>query len=341
MIVFCGYANTDLTVRVPALPGAGARVQASEVRFGEGGMAANASVAAARMGADAWFAGVVGSDPLSAAFLRTLDADGVTTTWTTRTGRLTTAVVLLTPDGERSIISQDDEVDTGHIAEVLRSARTAGADWLYLDGYRFPEAAAVLSDPPGAGPRVVVDLDGCDVPAAMQAALSAADHAIGGRTQVTELLGGDGDHDGDRGDTALVRAAVDHQVHLVVTDGPRGWTLLTPGGERHEGAAITVDTVDATGAGDCFAGTYCAELDRGTAPPDAARIAAVAAGLSCTRPGSRDGLPRREAVEGYLAAHPDARFESRPGTPADPTAARAPGAARSEGEETETWSDVR
>jgi sugar/nucleoside kinase (ribokinase family) len=94
---------------------------------------------------------------------------------------------------------------------------------------------------------------------------------------------------------------VNHQVNLVVTDGARGWTLFTPGGERHAGPAIEVTAVDATGAGDCFAGAYCAELDRGASPPEAARLAAVAAGLSCTRPGARDGLPSREEVLAYLA----------------------------------------
>ncbi|MEU5878721.1 carbohydrate kinase family protein [Spirillospora sp. NPDC047279] len=298
MIIFCGYANADLTVGVPVLPGPAARVQATSVRRGEGGMGANAAVAAARMGAESCFAGVVGPDPLSTAFLETLAGDGVGTDWTARTGTLTTAVVLLTPDGERSIISQDDQVTPEHVAGVVRTAREAGAGWLYLDGYRFPEAVNALGGE--GGPRVVVDLDGCDGPDGMRAALSAADHVIVGRAQAAALLG---DLD------VLADAAVAHRVNMVVTDGPRGWTLLTSEGVRHDGRAIEVDTVDATGAGDCFAGTYCAELDRGSAPLEAARFAAVAAGLSCTRPGARDGLPRREDVIAHIDSHP----ESHPG----------------------------
>lgn len=294
MIVFCGYANADLTVAVPELPGPGARVQATCVRRGDGGMAANAAAAAARMGADARFAGVLGTDPLSTEFLESLAADGVRTDWTSRTGTLTTAVVLLTPDGERSIISQDDQVTTGHVADVAARARAAGADWLYLDGYRFPAAAAVLGGP--RGPALVVDLDGCDGPQATRAALGAADHAIVGRAQAAAHLGGDAD--------AFAAAATAHRVNLVVTDGARGWTLFTPDGERHGGQAIKVTAVDATGAGDCFAGAYCAELDRGASAPAAARVAAVAAGLSCTRPGARDGLPRREAVLVHIQATP-------------------------------------
>ncbi|MFC9224126.1 carbohydrate kinase family protein [Streptomyces hygroscopicus] len=306
MIVFCGYANIDLTVGVPRLPAPGARVQATAVRHGHGGMAANASVAAARTGADAWFAGVVGPDPRSTAFLAALDADGVRTDWTARTGTLTTAVVLLTPDGERAVISQDDELDARHITRTARAAREAGADWLYLDGYRFPGAAAALAEaaagaPSGKpAPGVVVDLDGCDRAEALRTALTTADHAVIGRPLAVALLGGE---------PALAQAAADHDVHLVVTDGARGWTLLTPAGERHAGAAIDVDTVDATGAGDCFTGAYCAELDRGRSPLEAARFAAVAAGLSCTRPGARDGLPDRRAVASWLEAH------ATPGSP--------------------------
>ncbi|MEW2352891.1 carbohydrate kinase family protein [Spirillospora sp. NPDC029432] len=284
MIVFCGYANADMTVGVPVLPGAGERVQATRIDRGDGGMGANAAVAAARMGAGVRFAGVVGDDPMSEVFLARLREDGVDTSWTARGGTLTTSVILLTPDGERSIISQDDELTAAHVAEV--AARVGGDDLLYLDGYRFPEAADVLG-----GVRAVVDLDGAETAAAARAALRAAAHVIVGREQAARLIGDD---------AALAAAAEAAGSHLIVTAGPLGWTLFAPDGERYDGRAISVETVDATGAGDCFAGTYCAEIDRGTAPVEAARFAAVAAGLSCTRPGARDGSPTRAAVRAYL-----------------------------------------
>lgn len=287
MIVFCGYANRDLTVRVPELPGVGARVQATEVCERDGGMGANAAVAAARVGGHARFAGVVGTDARGDEFLRALDRDGVDVSLTTRTGRLTTAVVLLTPDGERAIISQDDELTTARIVDVHA---TAGADWLYLDGYRFPAAHAALRgnrDGDRPGTKVFVDLDGCAGPAAAIAALELAEHAVIGRGLATRLIGGD---------AAVTDVARDHRVRLVVTDGPKGWTLYEPDGARHHGPALPVTVVDTTGAGDCFAGTYCAELDRGAEPVAAARFASAAAGLSCTRPGARDGLPDRRSV---------------------------------------------
>lgn len=288
MIAFCGYANSDLTVAVPVLPGPGDRVQATAVQRSDGGMAANAAVAAARMGARAYFAGAIGADPVSAAFLDALAADGVDTAWTARTGELTTAVILRTPDGERSIISQDDVISTGHLRTVAQAVASAGG-LLYLDGYRFPRAADAAA---GTGVRTVVDLDGCDDLAAALAALTAAEHVVVGRALGTRLFG----------EGRFAELAVEYGTHLVVTAGARGWRLYTPDGQRHADTAIPVEVVDVTGAGDCFTGTYCAELDRGATPPDAARVAGVAAGLSCAHPGARAGAPHRAAVLEFLSS---------------------------------------
>ncbi|MBB3051790.1 sugar/nucleoside kinase (ribokinase family) [Prauserella isguenensis] len=280
MIVFCGYANNDVTASVPALPTAGQRVQAVAVDRGDGGMAANAAAAAARLGAHARFAGAVGTDPLSTAFLDALAADGVDVSLTRRDAQLTTAFVLLTPDGERAIISQDDDLTGTDIAEA---ARRAAGGWLYLDGYRFPEAAPALPD----SARVVVDLDGCETRTAALTALDVAEHVVLGRGQAAALLGDD---------DACASLAHRHGTHLVITDGGRGALLIPPDGRRSRIPSIEVSVVDTTGAGDCFVGAYCTELARGAAPASAARFAAVAAGLSCTRPGARAGLPHRTAV---------------------------------------------
>jgi sulfofructose kinase len=120
MIVFCGYANNDVTVQVPHVPVLGERVQATSIISIDGGMNANAAVSAARMGAAVRFAGAVGSDARSEEFLENLERDGVDTDWAPRDAFLSTAVVLIAEGGDRSIISQDDANDAGRIAAVIR-----------------------------------------------------------------------------------------------------------------------------------------------------------------------------------------------------------------------------
>ncbi|ASR35596.1 hypothetical protein BAY61_11980 [Prauserella marina] len=287
MIVFCGYANSDVTVRVPEMPAAGSRINAHSIQRHDGGMAANAAFAAAKAGATTAFAGVVGDDALSGAFLDTLARAGADVAWTARDGTLTSAIVLVGPEGDRTIISQDDDVDPAHIAATAHRLDELGGGMLYLDGYRFPQAGEAL-----AGRRTVrcaVDLDGCTDPGAARVAAALAEHVVAGPWHAA-LLGPD-----------PAAAAAEHRTTLVVTDGPRGWRLFAPDGSAHSGAAVPVTTVDTTGAGDCFTGSYLARIDGGDDPVTAARYAAVAASLSCTATGARAGIPFPDRVLAMLA----------------------------------------
>ncbi|MBB4932654.1 sugar/nucleoside kinase (ribokinase family) [Lipingzhangella halophila] len=289
MILFCGYANVDVVARIPVLPNGGDRVHAASIDYHHGGMAANAAVAAARMGAAAAFGGAVGSAALDREFLAALAVDGVDTTWCHTDSALSTCVLLVTPDGERSAISRDDDLDRARIAASVQHLAANGEGWLYLDGYRWPEAAGVLANADPAGRiNVFVDLDGCADQDAARVALTTARHVVAGRAQLESLFGTTGEE--------LFALAAQHDVVLLVTDGADGWWLAAPDGRVEHGAALPVEAVDTTGAGDCFSGAYLAGLDAGLAPVEAARTAAIAAGLSCTVAGAR-GAPDRSAVE--------------------------------------------
>jgi len=268
-VVFCGYANLDVVGRVPRFPSPDERVHATAIDQLPGGMGANAAVAAARAGARAAFAGVVGSDLPSDLFLAQLDAEGVDTGWTDRSGYLSTAIVLVDGAGRRSVVSQDDALGAAHVARVADRLAGDGGGLLYLDGYR----AAQLPGAARPGVVLAVDLDGCEDAGVARAALAAADHVVVGRARLTGLLG-------------LSAADRGPRTTLVVTDGAAGWELAGPDGAA-SGPALPVDVVDDTGAGDCFVGTHLAGLAAGLPPVTAATRAGVAASLSCTREGAR------------------------------------------------------
>ena len=67
-------------------------------------------------------------------------------------------------------------------------------------------------------------------------------------------------------------------------------------------ASFVVDTVDATGAGDCFAGAAIARLVAGDALLDAVRYANAAAALTTTAYGAIGAIPNRDRVKAFLAA---------------------------------------
>ena len=76
-IVCLGMSALDAIYRVPAIPSTPTKVLASGFTECGGGMAANASVAVARLGGDAHYWGRVGADALGDRILAELAADGV------------------------------------------------------------------------------------------------------------------------------------------------------------------------------------------------------------------------------------------------------------------------
>jgi 2-dehydro-3-deoxygluconokinase len=65
-------------------------------------------------------------------------------------------------------------------------------------------------------------------------------------------------------------------------------------------ASFPVDTVDATGAGDCFAGATVARMAMGDLMLDAVRYANAAAAITTTGFGAIAAIPRRDVVKAFL-----------------------------------------
>jgi D-beta-D-heptose 7-phosphate kinase/D-beta-D-heptose 1-phosphate adenosyltransferase len=92
------------------------------------------------------------------------------------------------------------------------------------------------------------------------------------------------------GDDDAARAAEElrHDLALdamLITRGPEGMTLSTPEGITHV-PARTRAVADVTGAGDTVVSVLAAALGSGWKLPDACRLAAVAAGIAVSHPGT-------------------------------------------------------
>jgi 2-dehydro-3-deoxygluconokinase len=100
---------------------------------------------------------------------------------------------------------------------------------------------------------------------------------------------------------AIVDAYLDLGAGVVaLTLGPDGTLVATPE-ERQHVPGRKVEAVDATGAGDTFDGAFLARLSKGDTPFEAARYANAAAALSTQGYGGVAPMPRRDAVEAFLA----------------------------------------
>ncbi|HOT51425.1 MAG TPA: ribokinase, partial [Candidatus Hydrogenedentes bacterium] len=105
-ILVVGSANADLVATVPRIPKPGESLIGSSFNVVPGGKGANQAVAAARLGAETYFAGCVGSDAFGDMQQETLARDGINLDYLKRhpsepTG---TAVILVAETGQNSIV---------------------------------------------------------------------------------------------------------------------------------------------------------------------------------------------------------------------------------------------
>ncbi len=97
----------------------------------------------------------------------------------------------------------------------------------------------------------------------------------------------------------LARYAANRGATVALTRGYKGATLFSGGEERHL-EALLAESVDPTGAGDCFATAFMVRLAE-TSDVDQACAFGLAAGALSISAVGLDGVPTREQIEQRLA----------------------------------------
>ncbi|WP_281842313.1 adenosine kinase [Sinisalibacter aestuarii] len=226
-----------------------------------GGSAANTIAGFAHLGGKAAYVGKVKDDQLGRIFAHDLRAQGVTyevpladRRHEHETGR---CIILVTPDGERSMNTYLGV--TEHLAPSdIDEATMADAEWIFLEGYRFdgPESheafAKAIAAAKGAGGKVALTLsDPFCIDRHHQAFARMirddVDMLFANRAEIMAMY----DTDFDK---ALTAAA--QQVDTVVCTESEHGVHIVSGGTRIHCPAVPTRVVDATGAGDLFAGAF-------------------------------------------------------------------------------------
>ena len=284
-----GSINIDKIYRLPRHPAPGETLAALSYATGLGGKGANQSVAAARAGGRVQHIGAVGEDggwTLERLALAGVDVSRVAT-GAQATGH---AVILVAEDGENIIV-----IHPGANREIPAHAVTAGlaesrpGDLLLIQNETSAQEAAAREGRE-RGLRVAYSAAPFEVEA-VRAVLPYLSLLLLNELEARQL------------EDALGQPLATLGIpDIVVTRGARGASWITEGEEIVSVPAHTVDVLDTTGAGDCFAGYLVAALDEGAGPEAAMRLAAAAAAMQVGRPGAGDAMPSRMDVEAFLAA---------------------------------------
>jgi sugar/nucleoside kinase (ribokinase family) len=261
-----------------------------------GGLTGTALVAAARLGAGAAYAGLIGDDELSLFVEEAMSREGVDFTHAVRRGDASPAhsyIIVDQTNKTRTILFEmkgvagaaNDQPDEW----IIRSSRVLLVDHSGMEG--VVRAARIARE---SGISVVADFERRESPL-FNEALALVDHLVIPREFALALTG-----------ASAVTEAVgmlwnDSRQAVVVTCGADGsWYLAPDISEPQHCPAFQVPVVDTTGCGDVFHGAYASALVSGMEVAERVRFASAAAAMKAMRPGGQAGIPTREEVEKFL-----------------------------------------
>jgi ribokinase len=277
-----GAINVDLVVRALKLPAPGETVGGGVFARHHGGKGGNQAVGAARAlrgtGAAVVMIGAVGDDDLGRDATSALEAEGVELHVSTAGEPTGVALITVDAEGENQIaVAPGANVAFGwqpvddalheHRPDVVLVSLEVAPDAALAAARYCADAGSILvlnPAPPSLRTRELL-------PMATYVTPNESERAALGRLP-------------DGAVVAETRGAEGAVIHR--DDEP---PILVP--------APTVEVVDTTGAGDCFNGVFAVGVLDGLGVEDAARRAVVAAALSVTVAGAREGMPTREEIE--------------------------------------------
>lgn len=295
-MVVVGSLNVDVVLRARRFPREGETLTGATVTDSLGGKGCNQAVAAARMGAAVAMVACLGDDAAGTGALDALRADGVDVSACRRTADAATgrAAIVVDDEGRNTIVVADGANALLAADDVDRAAALIGSADVVLCQLEVPIATveAAFAAARAAGARTCLNT----APAlSIDALTHPPDVLVANRGEAETLLASAD----ESGASAVARAgALRHRYGspvVVVTDGERGAAAVA-GDEKVLAAALSVDVLDTTGAGDAFVGALVAQLAGGASVGRALPVACAAGSLATRRAGATPSLPSRADV---------------------------------------------
>lgn len=296
-IAVVGSANIDLTTFTDQFPKPGQTIFAQKFDLGFGGKGANQAVAARLCGAEVFMVARVGSDLFGPATIENFKKLGIDTTHVKQVDGMSSGVapIFVNPQGQNRILvvkGANDELkpaDVEAAAEILKKSDCIVLQFeipletvYHTVAFAKRHGVRCIVNPAPGQPVNMASLNGLDyfVPNESEA------EAITGmpvrnlqdaKKCAQELLGG-----GIR--------------RVIVTLGANG-SLVSGGNVTEHVPAFPVKSVDSTGAGDAFIGSFAVFLAEGVPELEAVRRANLYAGLSTTGVGTQKSFYHRNRFD--------------------------------------------
>lgn len=301
-IAVVGSANVDLTTFTDQFPKPGETIFGQKFDLGFGGKGANQAVAARLCGADVFMVARVGNDLFGPATINNFEKLGIDAAHVRQVEGVSSGVapIFVDPSGQNRIIVVKGANDTLRPADVDAAAATLeSADCIVLQ-FEIPLETVyytihfarqngircILNPAPGQP----IDLK----------AVADLDYFVPNESEA-ETISGVPVRNVDDAKKCAEKLLSSGIRRVIITLGANGSLLAGREGMEHV-PAFSVKSIDSTGAGDAFIGSFAVFLGEGLPEQDAVRRANLYAGLSTMGVGTQKSFYDRSRFDAEWAA---------------------------------------
>ncbi len=286
-IAVVGSANVDLTTFANRFPKAGETIFGQKFVLGFGGKGANQAVAARLCGADVFMVARVGCDLFGPATIENFKKLGIDATHVKQVEGLSSGVapIFVEPNGQNRILVVKGANDALKPADVDAAAETLkAADCIVLQ-FEIPLETVYYTVAFARKHGIRCILNPAPGQPVDMGALADLDYFVPNESEA-ETITGIAVRNVEEAKKCAEKLVGGGIRRVIITLGANGSLLASRGVSEHL-PPYAVKSIDSTGAGDAFIGSFAVFLAEGLSEREAVRRANLYAGLSTTGVGTQ------------------------------------------------------
>jgi ribokinase len=301
-IAVIGSANIDLTTFAKQFPKPGETIFGDKFDLGFGGKGANQAVAARLCGAEVFMVARVGSDLFGPATIENFRKQGIDPTHVKQVEGLSSGVapIFVEPNGQNRILVVKGANDALRPSDVDAAAETLKTVDCIVLQFEIPLDTVYYAVKFARTHGIQCIVNPAPAQAVDMAALNDLDYFIPNETEAETITGSPVKNVEDAKKCAqkLLSGGI---RRVLLTLGANGSLLAGRAGSERV-PPFVVNSVDSTGAGDAFIGSFAVFLGEGLEEREAVRRANLYAALSTTGVGTQKSFYGRARFEAEWAA---------------------------------------